>query len=574
MVEKPCLDAFDRSISSLRTLRMPEDGDIFWFRDDLHQPYAICPLGMTTIQKHHAWGYHVAAEQTKLPTSRGSHVKIYKGRVFLGFEEIKDEAEIQKRATEFGKLLDYCRANWSEYYTHYIEEVKQGLNFMASVNDGMSDTDLHHALRRSEEINLRNWEIHFALMYPADALYFEFEGFCKQHGLEEKEFTIMLKCLDTMATRTDMAMWELAKLAEESGISEMFLKEEPKELLAKLKVESRAGKWLESFDNFLEVYGHRITAAHLDIIFSTWIEEPTPVLETIMTYIPKVKQGWDFKADREKMLRESQEAADNFMSKLTADNREEFQKLLKAGREVYHFQEDHGFYIDGASTARLHDVAMVCGRRLDQYRLLEQPDDVFFLNYGELEEVMAGLSRNSKAAVSHYHRLLPSLVQERKRGWNQITELKMAPLTLGAVPEKITDPIAIKVFGMIDEVIKAGKVEELEVLECFEGYPGAPGIAEGPARVITSFEDFPKLQPGEILVCPYTATAWTPLFPKIKAVVTDTGGMLTHAAITAREYRIPAVVGTWRATRSIGDGDIIRVNGDSGVVEVIKKAGA
>jgi pyruvate,water dikinase len=129
----------------------------------------------------------------------------------------------------------------------------------------------------------------------------------------------------------------------------------------------------------------------------------------------------------------------------------------------------------------------------------------------------------------------------------------------------------IKVFGMIDEIIKAGKVEELRILEGFEGYPGAPGIAEGKARVITSFEDFPKLQPGEILVCPYTATAWTPLFPKIKAVVTDSGGMLTHAAIAAREYRIPAVVGTWRATRSIKDGDIIRVDGSLGIVEIIKR---
>ena len=215
---------------------------------------------------------------------------------------------------------------------------------------------------------------------------------------------------------------------------------------------------------------------------------------------------------------------------------------------------------------------MVCGRRLNKYGLLEQPDDVFFLNYAELEEVMSGLVRNRTAAVSHYYRLLPGLVKERRWGWEQVTQLKEAPLTLGAVPERTTDPIAIKVFGMIDEVIQAGKVEELQVLESFSGYPGAPGTAEGTARVITHFEDFPKLQPGEILVCPYTATAWTPLFPKIKAVVTDTGGMLTHAAITAREYQIPAVVGTWRATKSIRDGDIVRVDGDNGAVEILKRA--
>ena len=271
------------------------------------------------------------------------------------------------------------------------------------------------------------------------------------------------------------------------------------------------------------------------------------------------------------MIGESREAADRFISKLDQDKQEVFKKLLEVGQKIYRFQEDHGFYIDGASTARLHDVAMVCGRRVKQYGLLEQSEDVFFLNYNELEEVMVGLERNKNAAVYHYRRMVPCTVKERKWGWNQVRELQEAPLTLGMIPEKVTDPIMIKVFGMIDEVIKAGKVEEIKIMDRFEGYPGAPGIVEGAARVITSFEDFPKLQHGEILVCPYTATAWTPLFPKIKAVITDTGGMLTHAAITAREYRIPAVVGTWRATKSIKDGDLIRVDGNLGIVEILKR---
>lgn len=565
------LNDMDRSISGMRTLRIPDDEDIFWFRDDLHQPYPISPLGMTTVQKHHAWGYHVAAEETQLPPSKGGHVKIFKGRVLLGFEELKDGAEIKRRAAEFVKLLDYLRDHWDVYYTRHIEEVKQGLNFMGSVNDGMSDADLSYAIRRSEEINKRNWEIHFTLMYPADALYFEFEGFCKEHGIEEKDATIMLKGLDTMATRTDQGFWELAKLADEVGIGELFLKEESKDLLKKLKENPHAAKWLISFHQFLDIYGHRITAAHLDVLFPTWIEDPTPVLETIKTYIPRMRQGWDIREEREKMIKESQEASHHFLSKLPSERQEKFKKLLDVGRKTYQFQEDHGFYIDGSSTARLHDVAMVCGRRLKQGGLLEQPEDVFFLNYNELEEVMAGLSRNRNAAIYHYRRLILCTVKERKWGWNQVKVLQEAPLTLGMVPEKVTDPIMIKVFGMIDEVIKAGKVEEIKVMDRFEGYPGAPGIIEGPARVITSFEDFPKLRHGEILVCPYTATAWTPLFPKIKGVVTDTGGMLTHAAITAREYRIPAVVGTWRATKSIRDGDLIRVDGNLGIVEILKR---
>lgn len=572
MYDKLNLDTHDRSISGLRSLRMPDDSDIFWFRDDLHQPFPISPLGMTTIQKHHAWGYHVGAEVTKLPPSKGGHVKIYKGRVMLGFEALTDPDEIGRRAAEFGKLLEHCAANWDEWYNQHIDEVKEGLNFMASVSDKFSDKDLHAALRRSEAINKRNWEIHFTSMYVADVLYFGFEGFCKERGLEEKDFTVMLKGIDTMATKTDTALWELAKLADGYGIADKILQLDSKAVLGQLEKEPQGITWTKAFNNFLDTYGHRISAAHLDVIFPTWIEDPSPVMDTLKTYIPKVRQGWDIRADRQAMIKEGEAAADAFAAKLSDADRAEFQKQLAIGRKIYQFQEDHGFYIDGSSTARLHDVAMVCGRRLAKYGLLAQADDVFFLNYHDLEEVMAGLAENRNPAIYHYRRLTLPLVKERKEGWQQVSAAQEAPLTMGSIPEKVEDPILIKVFGMIDEVLKAGKVEELEIMDVFEGYPGAPGIAEGVARVVTSFEGFSKLQPGEILVCPYTATAWTPLFPKIKAVVTDTGGMLTHAAITAREYRIPAVVGTWRATRSVKDGDFIRVNGNAGTVEILKKA--
>jgi pyruvate,water dikinase len=572
MYEKTNLDMHDRSISSLRTLRMPEDEDIFWFRDDLHQPYPICPLGMTTIQKHHAWGYHVGAEVTKLPPSKGGHVKIHKGRVMLGFEALTDPNEIGKRAVEFNKLLEYARPNWDEFYNRHIDEVKEGLTFMASVNDRMGDIDLHHALRRAEAINRRNWEIHFTCMYVADMLYFGFEAFCKGHGLAEKDFTVMLKGLDTMATGTDTGLWDLAKLADTLGIADKMLQLDAKAVLAALGQEPKAAPWLKELASFMDAYGHRITAGHLDIIFPTWIEEPSPVIDTVKTYIPKVRQGWDIRADRREMLKQGEAAAQAFKATLKAEDQAEFQGQLEIGRKIYRFQEDHGFYIDGWSTAGLHDVAMVCGKRLTEYKLLEAADDVFFLNYYELEEALAYLAENKVPALYHFGRLIPPLVKERKEGWRQVTLLKEAPLTMGKIPERAEDPILVKVFGMVDEVLKAGKVEELVVMERFEGYPGSPGVAEGKARVIMNFDGFPTLQPGEILVCPYTATAWTPLFPKIKAVVTDTGGMLTHAAITAREYGIPAVVGTWRATKSIKDGDTVKVDGTKGVVEVIKKA--
>src|SRR3990172_4927725 len=156
----------DRSISALRTLRPEFDQKIFWFRDDLHQPYPISPMGMTTVQKHHAWGYHVAAEQTQLPPSKGAYVKLHKGRVYLGFALIEDADEIGRRAQKFGQLLEHCKDHWDEFYNGYIDEVKAGLATLAAVDaDRLTNVHLLDHLRKAEEIDRRNLEIHFILMY-------------------------------------------------------------------------------------------------------------------------------------------------------------------------------------------------------------------------------------------------------------------------------------------------------------------------------------------------------------------------------------------------------------------------
>jgi len=558
----------DRSISSLRTIRLPEDEDIFWFRDDLHQPYPISPMGMTTVQKHHAWAYHHASNKVKLPGTKGAHVKIYKGRVYLGFQIITDENEINERLVEFNKNLEYCTDNWNDFYAGYIEEVKSELNVVDCIQaDQLKDSQLLEYMKWVNEMNRRNWEIHFTTMYMADAIYFGFEEFCKQKGLEEKEFTVMLRgALDTMATKTDHEMFKLAQLAEELGIGDKLIQEEPASFLVGLKNTPEGSKWLSSLNDFLRYYGNRITAGHLDVYFPTWREDPTPVIVTLKGYIPKLRDGWNIADTKNKLALEREEKIQSFIAKLTEEEQQTFSRLLKAAQGVYFFQEDHGFYIDAGSTSRLRYAVLSCGRRLQRYGLLKNADDVFFLNYNDLIDVLTDLAREREIGIYHNMRLVPSLVKERKRDWENVKN-EEAPLTLGTVPETMTDPIGVKVFGIIDDIIHPkGEKEKTNKLE---GFPGAPGVVEGIARVVNHFDEFASVQTGVVLVCPFTSTAWTPLFPKITAVITDTGGMLTHAAIAAREYGIPAVVGCWNATHSIKDGDRVRVDGDNGIVEIL-----
>jgi len=562
--------SMDRSISALRTLRPEHDRDIFWFRDDLHQPYPISPMGMTTIQKHHAWGYHVAAEQTQLPPSKGAHVKLYRGRVYLGFALIDDPEEVGRRAKAFGELVEHCKDHWEEYYRGYISEVLANLGSLAAVDgDRLTTPHLLDHLRRSEEANRRHWEIHFALMYPADAIYLEFEAFCKGHGVEEKDFVDLLKGFDSMPAQTDEELWNLARMAKETGLAETLLATPAPALVDTLKDRPEGREWLHLLDEFLQAHGNRISAAHLDVIFPTWREDPTPVLETITSYFARMDAGWDLLRARGMVVEHREQAIVAFVQQLPAEDGPAFQRLLKVAQEVYAYQEDHGFYIDQGSTAALHYALMACGHRLHRFGLLERAEDVFFLTYAELVEILGDLARNEQIGTYHHQTLVPPLVKERRESWEQAA-LGDAPLTVGNVPSTMTDPIAIKVFGIIDEVLHPKG--EKEVVERLEGFPGSAGLVEGPARVILSFEEFPTLQAGEILVCPYTSTAWTPLFLKIAGVVTDTGGMLTHAAIAAREYGLPAVVGTWNATNSIRNGDVIRVDGSAGVVEVLRRA--
>jgi pyruvate,water dikinase len=563
----------DMSICALRALRPETEFDkrIFWFRDDLHQPYAISPMGMTTVQVHHAWGYHVAAEQTSLPPSKGGHVKIHKGRVYLGFALIEDPSEIAAREPEFKKLVGYCIDNWEEYYKRYIGEVIENLDTLNGVDtDKLVLPHLLEHLRRAERLNRRNWEIHFTLMYPADAVYFVFEEYCKTHGLEEKDLVVMLRGFNSIATQTDEELWTLAKFARECGIHQAFVENEAEQLLGVLGSMPEARPWLENFKQFLSIYGNRVVAAHLDVSTPTWKEDPSPVLDTITGYFPRMDSGWDFHKSRDEIREQRETAIQAFEDGLkTEDEKQEFRKLLKAAQGVYAFQEDHGFYIDQGSTAALRDAVIACGKRLFRRGLLENPDDVTYLTFYELVEIIEALTYNEKIAVYHYNALVPNLISERRRQI-QTAEKVECPLTVGNVPERMTDPIGIKVFGIIDDVLHPKGERDVE--ERLAGFPGAPGVVEGPARVVMDYSEFQKVQAGEILVCPYTGTAWTPLFVKILGVVTDTGGMLTHAAIAAREYGIPAVVGTWNATNSIRDGDVIKIDGNAGVVEVVRRA--
>jgi len=189
--------------------------------------------------------------------------------------------------------------------------------------------------------------------------------------------------------------------------------------------------------------------------------------------------------------------------------------------------------------------------------LLETAADVFYLTADEL------LAENGGGAALS----IPERVKERKAEMEYFSRVNPPPV-LGTMPafEMTEGGPLIRAMLKSDMAVPTGISDDSQALQ---GQAGSPGVVRGTAKVIPTLAEAGKLQPGDILVTKMTMPPWTPLFATAAAVVTDYGGVLSHCAVVAREYGIPAVVGTGRATKTFHDGQILEVNGDVGTVRVV-----
>ncbi|MDT3700150.1 MAG: PEP-utilizing enzyme [Thermincola sp.] len=556
-----------------------EDQAKLWFHDSLHNNPPITPMGASVY--HWPRGTQVAAEWISFPYSRGFDFVLYDGRIYPGVMPITDPEEIKAKEPVFGGKLKECLDNWPNFYAEGVREWTGDLSYLRGINKRSLPLDrLLGVLRDTIRISKRSWELHFIYMYPSIFAYMTFEAICKEYNIEEKEMRIFLQGFETKMFELDRAMWRLADLAQEMNLAEVFDRvdqitesnDAKTGTIKKMLNETELGKvWWDQFEHLLDQFGRRSTAAIFDPYYPTWNEDPYPVISTIKTYIQK--GGFDFEEHTAKIIAERDRFIEETVARIPEGDKERFKGALLHAQYAYPFNEDHNYYVEQWTYSEVRYSILECGYRLQQFGMLEEEGDVFFLTISELEEVLDDIVVNQKIGLQSHGVRIPSLIKERKKAWNDLREVKAPPI-IGTVPEgRVDDPVFIKIWGMTDEVIRGNAVTKDKVAGRFEGFPGAPGVVEGIARVIMGYEGFQEVQPDEILVAPFTTPAWTPLFSKIKGVVTDSGGMLAHAAICAREYNIPAVVGTItrgsRVTEHIKTGQRIRIDGTNGVAEVI-----
>jgi phosphohistidine swiveling domain-containing protein len=312
------------------------------------------------------------------------------------------------------------------------------------------------------------------------------------------------------------------------------------------------GEWQNRFRTHLQKYGHLLY--DLDFAKAIPADDPAPLLDIVKLFMSG--QGQNPHTRQQALADRREQATQAMLESLRWPRLKLFRNLVTSAQKWAPLREDCLSDV-GLGYPLLRRMARELGRRFAQAGAIEQADDIFWLRQNEVEQTAAALDKHGpvEQAVER--------VRQRKATWRAETRV-MPPPSL---------PIGKKLFGVFD-MEKVGPARTIgQTGDTIKGAGTSPGRITAPARVLYGPEDFDQMKSGEILVAAITTPAWTPLFAMASAVVTDIGGPLSHGSIVAREYGIPAVLGTGVATKRIRSGQRITVDGSAGLVTLANDAG-
>ncbi len=304
--------------------------------------------------------------------------------------------------------------------------------------------------------------------------------------------------------------------------------------------------------NYLDLVGNRLVDG-FDISNPTALEMPDQLLRAIRLSVERT-------GSRE--VQRTEQVADA-RAKVPENARSMFDELLEEARSTYRLRDERGVFSDIWASGLMRRAALAAGRRVAAAGRIERAEHMIDADIDEMVALVNG-------AVSP----APEILAERA-AFRAAHSAKDAPPTLGTPPDmpdlsglppgsaRMERAVGIVLHGMF------GASEAEHEAQTLRGLAASKGIYEGPARRVASSSEFDRIQKGDVLVTEATTEAFNILLPLLGGIVTDSGGLLSHAAIVAREYGIPGVVGTREATRRIADGVRVRVDGNAGEVTVL-----
>ena len=540
-----------------------------WFLDGTHSVPPWTPMYGWYWIRFCSHGTKYAAAEFSIPTCKGWEMRYKDGGSYNSFHVVRDPEEIKARSVEFQKKL----RPWIEDFDGLWDKGKKEL---LAIYDKLKALDVDNAT--NFQLYQHNydliasyksmWEVHFLGLYSSYMAWILAEDMCKERfGMSDQasEFQDMMSGFDNKIYQMDKKMWEFGQVANEMGLEAVFSDNAADAIMDKLQESEKGKEWFKQFMDYLEtdeVGGWRMRNMN-ELTEPYWLEDPSTPIGIVKDYMMR-GSSYDLEKTRMELEKRREDAIASFLAKVDPGEKEFFEGLIRLAGKGSIYSEEHDLYCELMSQALLRRGYLAMGRRLAENGTIDNPDDVFMLNPDEIDRVMMvpeahdlrWLTRRRRAEWEGWKtRPNPPLITDRA-GFEEAVMQDLLPSG---------DPIAIKV------VVGDLPQPKPELGADMFGICGCSGEAEGPARVVMSYSDLKQVQPGDILVCPGTNPAWTPVFGIVAGVVADRGGTLSHTAIIGREYGVPTIINTFEGTAQIKSGQRIRIDAGQGAVFILDK---
>jgi phosphohistidine swiveling domain-containing protein len=525
----------------------PGHASLTWEWDDMHMPFALSPLSgdwaVMIGSSLDAWKIDLGGE---FPSR--SYAANWNGYSYYGFSPNAEGAERQAHRTA-ALALWRSRIEPSERYWHHevVPELRTIYAEMraAPIETGSAE-DAAAAWERGWAGARRAWWLHFiAILGPYQVMEDLADLYeSASPGASPGESMRLIQGRVHELYETEVGIEGLA--ADAAKVPE---------IAAALRARSRSSEALRDLpggnafaselDAFLERHGHMGQSVD-DLALASWFEEPGLLLAEIAKRLDHPTEGAE--ARRARLAREADELADAARGRL-ADrpaDLERFEVLLDQARRIGPLTEVHNYWIDRAAQSHLRRLAMRVGARLVGEGALDRADDVLYLHQHEIGPLL-------REPVDRR-----DLIAER-RAAHERQRRSRPPKFVGKAPDAEDGPA---------DRFDGANIESTEV-DLLRGTGASAGVVRGPARVVLTSNEFDRIQPGDIIVCPSSNPSWVPVFTIAGGLVTNTGGVLSHAAVVAREFGLPAVVGVAGATTNVADGRMVEIDGAAGTVRLL-----
>lgn len=547
----------------------------FWVLDDLHCPNPVSPMffdiggwWLTCDHMFRRFGTPFAADWIATRING-----------YLYTAAIPADPSVRVEAAEWGSryvprvpldpeysgrigsyldwTLPYYAKNFMAWWRErLVPEIERNFALLDGIDyEGAGLLELAVALEDAIDVHDRHWKIHWLVNFAQFTATSNLEASVKEAaGDVDRELLGRLQSsVDDRNWDAVRDLWEIKQeVVADPILREAFAAGLARDVIRSLR-ESSAGRALLDgrIRTHQRAFGYKTIWSH-EVRFRLWVEDPAPIIEAIRGY---VTSDFDFPGALAAVEADLESAKVELLNGIGASERANVEAAMELATGLNSLTPDHHFYIDQGTNARLRIVLIAIGARLVKTGVLQDPEDVVYLRYQELRALMADATALGDVG---------DLVSDRRDELEDAARLR-PPAWVGTATEAALAFPYWSNWGF-PERFHAGPPKAADEVR---GLGASPGVVEGTARFVGSSEDFDQVQEGEILVCRMTNPAWVVLFTKIGGLVTESGGSASHPAVVAREFGIPAVVGTNDAGERIKTGDRVRVNGSTGVVEIL-----